>query len=196
MNIKNERTVIYFLVIISVTAIGIFTACNTARSERSNGVLVLNESRQVDKIAFPRPESHDAGWIEYHGDLYDLNWNNPGQQGNSCLTCHQKSDCLSCHNTSVPEDHTNTWRTFGHGFEADGDRERCLTCHRQDYCLRCHNETAPRSHKGNWSENHCGNCHYDTDVAFSSGCVTCHQQVLHLSAPHTINSQVECMECH
>ncbi len=191
---KNGRTIIYFLILLSAIAVGLFSACKTARQD--NGILVLGKTEQIDKIAFPKPKSHDAGWIKYHGGLYDLNWNNPGQQGNSCLTCHQKADCLSCHNTTPPEDHRSTWRTFGHGFEAEGDRERCLTCHRQDYCLRCHNETAPRSHIGNWDNNHCGSCHYETDTAFNSGCITCHQEILHLSAPHTVNPKVECLECH
>lgn len=200
MSIKTYRVLKYFMIMMVVCAIlmgtGMLSGCKTDKQSLIINSSTRNNAAPSGKIPFPSPESHKAGWLEYHGGLYEVNWNSPGQQGNSCLTCHEKEDCIQCHAVRPPRDHKSTWRTFGHGFAAAGDRERCLTCHRQDYCIRCHNETAPRSHKGNWKDNHCGRCHYDLDSAFGTGCAACHQQPLHLSAPHTVNPQVNCLDCH
>lgn len=130
------------------------------------------------KIPFPRPDSHKANWLEYHGASAGLSLF-AGEQ--SCLTCHERNDCISCHNTRPPRDHTNTWRTLSHGFMAEGNRERCFTCHRQDFCVRCHNETAPRSHTAGWlggANRHCTVCHFNGTVP-GDGCGVCHKKPPH-----------------
>ena len=142
---------------------------------------------------FPRPQSHAGNWMEYHGRSADVNMTD---SRNSCLVCHEKTDCISCHNVQMPRDHNNTWRTRTHGFMAEGNRDRCFICHRQDYCVRCHNETAPRTHTGNWVVLHCTWCHYDSGLAPAENCVVCHRRALHSSAPHAINSQLNCSLCH
>lgn len=148
------------------------------------------------KIPFPRPGSHKGNWIEFHGASANLNINEAGQGGKSCLTCHEKNDCITCHNTRAPRDHTNTWRTLSHGFMAEGNRERCLTCHRQDFCVRCHNETAPRTHRGNWAKRHCTWCHYSGSFAPADNCIVCHKVALHASAPHAVSPTLNCSLCH
>jgi len=135
------------------------------------------------KIPFPRPATHKGNWIEFHGASASLDMNESGQNGKTCLTCHEKNDCISCHNTRMPRDHTNTWRTLSHGMMAEGNRERCLMCHRQDYCIRCHNETAPRTHVGNWRQRHCTWCHYAAYPVPADGCGVCHRQAVHASGP-------------
>jgi len=148
------------------------------------------------KVPFPRPDSHRGNWIEFHGASANLNLNESGQNGKSCLTCHEKNDCITCHNTRMPRDHTNTWRTLSHGFMAEGNRERCMTCHRQDFCVRCHNETPPRTHRGNWRRTHCTWCHYGTGFAPADNCVVCHKVALHTSAPHPVSPSLNCPLCH
>jgi len=148
------------------------------------------------KIPFPRPESHKGNWMEFHGASATLNYNEAGQSGKSCLTCHEWNDCITCHNTRMPRDHTNTWRTLSHGFMAEGNRERCLTCHKQDYCVRCHNETAPRTHVGNWLQRHCTWCHYSGSLAPADNCVVCHKVARHTSAPHPVSPNLNCGLCH
>jgi hypothetical protein len=148
------------------------------------------------KIPFPRPDSHKGNWIEFHGASANLNINEAGQSGKSCLTCHEWNDCITCHNTRMPRDHTNTWRTLSHGFMAEGNRERCLTCHKQDFCVRCHNETAPRTHVGNWVKRHCTWCHYSGSLAPADNCVVCHKVARHTSAPHTVSPALNCGLCH
>ena len=136
---------------------------------------------KAGKIPFPIPNSHKAGWTEYHGATVDLNAGMAGWTGTVCLTCHERSDCSSCHNTRPPRDHTNFWRTRGHGLMASGDRDRCITCHKQDYCVRCHNETAPRTHVGNWRQRHCTSCHYASFPVPADGCGVCHRRAVHTS---------------
>jgi hypothetical protein len=161
------------------------------------------------KIPFPRPQSHAGNWLQYHGASADLYVNEAGGRGKACYTCHEKNDCIDCHNTMMPRDHTNTWRTLSHGFQAAGNRERCSMCHRQDYCVRCHNETAPRSHRGRWNAvtyseippvpdtpTHCTWCHYDGGFAPADNCVVCHRQARHTSASHPVNPAVDCSTCH
>lgn len=151
------------------------------------------------KIPFPRPDTHRGNWIEYHGTSANLNINEAGQNGKSCLTCHERNDCLTCHNTRMPRDHTNTWRTLSHGFMAEGNRERCAACHRQDYCVRCHNETAPRTHTGNWAKRHCTWCHFGSGLAPADACFVCHKTASHTSrpSPHPpIGAQTQCAACH
>ena len=197
MSIKTSKDCMFAMAAcIILIGLVMLVGCKTDRP----GLIISRSDHAIPaapgKIPFPRPESHEAGWLKYHGDFSGVDWNKPGRPGSACLTCHEKSDCIQCHNVSPPGDHNNTWRTLSHGFAASGDRERCLNCHRQDYCIRCHNETAPRSHKGNWEANHCSSCHFVLDSAFGNGCAVCHKKALHLSAPHTINPKVDCLECH
>ena len=155
---------------------------------------------QKGKIPFPRPESHIGGWNENHGASANLDLNAGGQDGRSCLACHERNDCITCHNTQMPRNHNNFWRTRGHGLMAEGNRDRCLTCHRQDYCVRCHNETAPRSHVGNWAVRHCTWCHFSSGIVPADNCAVCHRIAPHTSAStgHTIGPQVTCIKagCH
>jgi hypothetical protein len=148
------------------------------------------------KVPFPRPLSHTANWLEYHGRAVEPSMNAEGSLSNNCLICHEKTDCISCHNTSMPRDHTNTWRTLSHGFMAEGNRERCLTCHKQDFCVRCHSETAPRTHIGNWISRHCAWCHFGSGLAPADNCVVCHRTAPHTSAPHNVNGRLNCILCH
>lgn len=148
------------------------------------------------KIPFPRPGSHTANWIEYHGRTVEPTMNTAGSVGNNCLICHEKTDCISCHNTRMPRDHTNTWRTLSHGFMAEGNRERCLICHRQDFCVRCHSETAPRSHLGNWTARHCAVCHFGSGLSPADNCIVCHKLAPHTSAPHPVTPGLNCGLCH
>lgn len=164
------------------------------------------EKAASEKIPFPKPQSHRAGWIEYHGKTVDLNLGEGGQTAQACLVCHDKSDCYSCHNIRMPRDHNNFWRTRGHGFSAEANRERCITCHKQDYCVRCHNETAPRSHQGRWNAaglvgtpdrpTHCDWCHFSSGVTPADNCVVCHRQAPHTSAPHPVSGSISCSLCH
>jgi len=179
-------TVIILLVIITVQ---ILNACKTSETEGET-------TGEPVKIRFQRPDSHKADWLGYHGDFTELSWDNLDHKGITCYICHEKRECLQCHNTILPQNHNSSWRTLGHGFAAAGDRESCLSCHRQDYCIRCHNETAPRSHKANWIGNHCSQCHYELTTSFDIGCITCHKKILHRSAPHALNTQSECLDCH
>ena len=204
MIFSNYNTPKFFLIVLILSGISVLTiievGCRTAKAQvNENG----NRSGQKEtalsierKIPFPKPESHRAGWFEYHGSLSDLSLNNPGRERSSCYTCHEKIDCIECHSIQPPRDHNNIWRVQTHGFIAEGNRERCLTCHREDYCIRCHNETTPRSHSGNWAANHCDQCHFDVGVSFGSNCSVCHKQYLHLSAPHPVNANISCTACH
>jgi len=148
------------------------------------------------KIPFPRPDSHSANWIEYHGKAVGPYLEAGNFTANACLTCHTKTDCISCHATRPPRDHTNTWRMFSHGFMAEGNRERCLTCHKQDFCVRCHDDTRPRSHTGSWRSRHCTGCHFRSGIAPADTCGICHRSAPHTSAPHAVSGQMDCLRCH
>jgi hypothetical protein len=158
------------------------------------------------KIPFPKPDSHRGNWIDYHGRTVALTGNAADVSGKTCLVCHEKNDCIACHNTRPPRDHTNFWRTRGHGLTASANPERCMNCHRQDYCVRCHNETAPRTHVGRWNApspagtpgfpTHCMWCHFDGGVTPADNCVVCHKQAPHTSAPHPVSGTLNCSLCH
>lgn len=151
---------------------------------------------QAGKVPFPRPQSHKANWLEYHGSFVTAEGNSPGKPGRSCTICHGKGDCIACHETKLPRDHTNFWRKRSHGLMAEGNRQRCLICHRQDFCVRCHSETAPRTHTATWRTRHCTWCHYNGGSAPADNCVVCHKVALHASAPHTVNGSINCSLCH
>lgn len=148
------------------------------------------------KIPFPKPDSHRANWLQYHGRTVALTGSTADESGKSCLVCHEKNDCIACHNTRPPRDHTNFWRTRGHGLNAGANPERCSICHRQDYCVRCHNETAPRTHVANWRKRHCTWCHFGSGLAPADNCVVCHKQAPHTSAPHAVSGALNCLSCH
>ncbi len=148
------------------------------------------------KIPFPKPDSHRGNWLQYHGRTVALAGNTADVSGKACLVCHEKNDCIACHNTAMPKDHTNFWRTRGHGLTAGVNPERCMTCHRQDYCVRCHNETAPRTHVANWRQRHCTWCHFDGGVTPADNCVVCHKRAPHTSAPHPVSGTLNCTSCH
>jgi hypothetical protein len=162
--------------------------------------LKARAAAEKTKIPFPKPQSHSANWLEYHGRTVDAGSSAADALANPCITCHQKTDCISCHNTRAPRDHTNTWRTLSHGFMAEGNRDRCLTCHRQDFCIRCHNETAPRSHTGGWSTGftprHCRQCHFEGGFRPSEPCNVCHRTAPHNTAPHAVDPRANCTQCH
>lgn len=151
------------------------------------------EEMSPKKIPFPRPDSHKGGWLKLHGASANLNLVDGTK---ACLICHRRADCIECHNLRAPRDHTNTWRILSHGFMASGNKDRCLNCHRQDYCVRCHNETAPRSHRANWIQRHCLWCHFESGIKPAEGCVVCHKTAPHTSAPHPVNSGLNCWRCH
>lgn len=148
------------------------------------------------RIPFPKPGSHDPRWIEFHGKAVLANGGSAARPGEECTTCHERNDCIACHAMRLPRDHTNFWRTRGHGLQASANRERCRTCHQQDYCIRCHSETAPRSHTAGWRARHCGWCHYGSGYGPADNCSVCHKRALHLSAPHPVNPGVNCRQCH
>lgn len=124
------------------------------------------------------PEAHQANWIKRHGMESEFA---EGGHGKDCSTCHAKRECVECHTQTAPKDHTNFWRTRGHGIEARMDRERCLTCHKQDSCVRCHSETVPRNHRGAWLDNHCRACHLKSSFTPENNrCAVCHRQIPHV----------------
>lgn len=141
-----------------------------------------------------KPPDHDANWKGFHGGV--AVFNEEGSHGKDCLTCHTQDACASCHSTEAPDDHTNFWRTRAHGFMAAGNEERCSTCHQQDFCERCHNETAPLTHIGNWGADHCPTCHLSSSMGPQEGCLACHKEALHVTAPHGVNSAADCLSCH
>jgi hypothetical protein len=185
-----------FKIISSVLLAALLAGAGVSLSAEDRGAENGSRTAGRGKVAFPRPDTHKGNWIEFHGASANLNVNEAGQTGKSCLTCHERNDCITCHNTRMPRDHTNTWRTLSHGFQAEGNRERCMTCHKQDYCVRCHNETAPRTHKGNWQERHCSWCHFGSGFTPADSCVVCHKTAPHTSAPHPVNPAADCWGCH
>ncbi len=158
------------------------------------------------RIPFPRPDSHRGDWLRYHGRTVSLTGSSAEESGKACLACHGRNDCVKCHNANPPKDHTNFWRTRGHGLSASANSDRCLNCHRQDYCVTCHNETAPRSHLGRWNAitqvgtpdrpTHCTWCHYGSGSAPADNCIVCHKRAPHTSAPHPVSGALNCALCH
>jgi len=178
-----KKTVILLLILL---ALGTGSA---ARAAQTGG-------RQDSRIPFPKPGSHAANWLEYHGKMVGAEGNSPGKPGKACLLCHERTDCIACHTTIAPRDHNNTWRLRGHGLVAGGNRERCLTCHKQDYCIRCHSETAPRTHTASWRKRHCTWCHFGSGDSSIGNCTVCHKQAQHVSAPHPVSPAIDCGLCH
>lgn len=143
------------------------------------------------------PPDHRQAWNRAHGTAA-----REPITGERCFRCHQRTTCASCHAIEKPQDHTYTWRSFGHGSAAGLDRERCATCHRTDACVRCHQETAPQSHRGGWgppTNRHCRDCHLGES---ENNCAVCHSaRAPHLSAPARPNTPphttpTDCRVCH
>lgn len=148
------------------------------------------------RIPFPKPDSHRGNWLQYHGRTVALTGSSSAESGKACLACHERNDCVKCHMTNPPKDHTNFWRTRGHGLTAAVNNERCVTCHRQDYCVACHNETTPRSHTAGWQARHCTWCHFGSRIAPADNCSVCHKTAPHTSAPHPVSGSLDCALCH
>ncbi|MDH5560773.1 MAG: hypothetical protein OEY59_07945 [Deltaproteobacteria bacterium] len=127
-----------------------------------------------------KPDFHRVNWKKYHGAASPMGLNEIEVHGKSCYTCHPKNVCVDCHSNQKPDDHTQFWRTRGHGFVAGSDRERCVNCHRPYFCVSCHNETSPRSHNSLWLKNHCIDCHDSGGGGLSNNCQVCHRSPPHL----------------
>lgn len=116
-----------------------------------------------------KPNSHDASWIQRHGQASKLNMD-------ECLQCHtDRVACIKCHEEVAPRSHTPGWVKKGHGLEARWDRAKCAACHKEDSCIECHTQTPPASHRPGWRaplNRHCGNCHYPIQ---ETTCFTCHK---------------------
>lgn len=168
--------VVLSVIILALVVLGVPSGSRGEQRALSGAAQTARNSPAGKKAPFPRPQSHDGNWLQYHGAVADVSLSD---RESACHTCHAKSDCIECHNTTMPRDHNNTWRTLSHGFQASGNRERCLQCHRQDYCVRCHNETAPRSHRGNWIVTHCSSCHLGSGGVPGNNCVVCHKRHPH-----------------
>ena len=194
---KKNIFILFLIFCLILILFQIQTGCKSADSKVKEDKKQPDEDQEKkNKIPFPEPGSHDSGWIEYHGKIEGFSLRLPKGEAGDCYTCHRKNDCIECHYTQAPKDHKNRWRTLGHGLSAGGNRDRCLSCHRQGYCIRCHNETAPRSHKGNWEDKHCQWCHFAGTLKPANNCSVCHKQALHTSAPHPVNSGLNCSDCH
>lgn len=149
------------------------------------------------------PPTHDAFWDRTHGHVVVGDGECADSARNDCSLCHEQTECSSCHLNNAPMDHSESWRTRGHGFTASLDRNRCMTCHREDSCVRCHMESEPVTHGGFWGGDtsaHCGSCHLP--LGADDGCFACHRNtVSHLTAGSIPggghpNSSSDCRSCH
>jgi hypothetical protein len=180
---RKQGTALLLLVAAAAVVAGMMTAGASAADKD-------------ERIPYPKPGSHRGNWSEYHGRSVGAGGGSAGRPPAACLVCHERRDCITCHTMIMPRDHTNFWRTRGHGLMAEGNRERCLACHRQDYCIRCHSETAPRTHTASWRQRHCTQCHYGSGGSVAGNCTVCHKRAMHASAPHPINPGMNCALCH
>lgn len=158
-------------------------SCQSCHSEEK---VMLNMNKDCKSCHKPNtfdktlePKNHTQSWTRYHGNHA---WFESGaKHGYECSTCHQKESCVDCHVTTTPKDHTQFFKTRGHGIIASGFTERCQTCHRQDSCVSCHQETAPRNHRGKWlQEGHCLSCHAGSNSSVDSNCKVCHPAPIHM----------------
>jgi hypothetical protein len=151
-----------------------------------------------------QPRNHRPGWILHHGPVSRIP--DRSQVAERCDVCHAQSDCDDCHARNPPRNHTNPFRTVGHGLEASIDRSRCIACHQADSCDRCHEVQPPRSHRAGFGapqDRHCISCHLPVE---SSGCVACHKgtpsHALAPPKPPTVSAHrddvppQECLICH
>jgi len=169
-------------------------ACHTQRTGRAEECAACHQQIRIDRA----PESHLREWTRRHGGVVRMAG---GAKAADCTMCHtQERDCAGCHSVEAPADHTNYWRTRGHGISVRIDRDRCAACHQTDSCDRCHHDSAPRSHTASFGsplDRHCNTCHLPLS---SSGCATCHKSTpSHAQAPPMPPDHVagmNCRQCH
>jgi hypothetical protein len=164
---RGKQCVVLLLLAFAAAAMAVAAAGVMAGGERDGS------------MPFPKPGSHKGSWTEYHGRSVAAGGGSIGRPPAACVVCHDRQDCITCHETIKPRDHTNYWRTRGHGLMVASDRARCFSCHRQDYCIRCHSETAPRSHTASWLQRHCTVCHFGPGKTITGGCAVCHTAKVH-----------------
>jgi len=168
--------------------------CHQQRNARQDECSTCHERIRADRA----PEDHLREWTRRHGGVVRMEGSATAA---NCTMCHeQERDCTGCHQVEPPGDHTNYWRTRGHGVSVRIDRDRCATCHQTDSCDRCHDETAPRSHTASFGsplDRHCNGCHLPLS---SSGCTTCHKsnpshaQAAPMPPDHVPG--MNCRQCH
>ncbi|GEM_PF-2113346 len=163
--------------------------------EKSNEIN-NNSQTEEKKIPFPKPESYNSNEIESHGMFADIDLSASTKDKRSCLTCHKRNDCIQCHTAEKPLVHINSWHTLGHRFKAEGNRELIIVCQKRDYCVRCRNKTEPGSHIGNWNILYCSQYHFSSSFVLTDRYIVCHKQAAHSSAPHPVNSSVNCELCY
>ncbi|HUI93856.1 MAG TPA: cytochrome c3 family protein [Chitinivibrionales bacterium] len=107
----------------------------------------------------------------------------------TCLTCHDdrksSGQCAVCHNDVAqlkPASHDYRWvGRYGHGLEANYNKQECLQCHAKRECDQCHlGQTSCRVHPPGYRYTHgldvrmgivnCAMCH-DT----RQSCSKCHE---------------------
>lgn len=125
-----------------------------------------------------RPQDHDRGWLELHGQAGDMRGTE--EHGHDCNACHGAEACIRCHKERKPRSHTGLWDVRMHGIAASFDREGCQTCHETGLCVRCHTSTRPMNHTAGWpslhglaaaatDNEHCRACHTPAQ------CTGCHR---------------------
>lgn len=152
------------------------------------------------------PEDHKMTDFMYaHGKkLTDGPFDNwaegTGRHSHQCFRCHNQGHCIKCHNEVAPRNHTNEWRTIGHGITAGIDRNGCKSCHKVDFCLRCHDRMRPRSHGADWGATRSMHCAYCHEPLSSSRCSVCHKSAhSHETAPNApdfVGEGSRCRACH
>lgn len=186
---------ITLIVLCCAAALGIALS-SAGRAEDASQTAPSAAAEADARIPFPKPDSHRGNWLQYHGRTVAMTGGSSAESGAACFACHGRNDCVTCHTTNPPRDHTNFWRTRGHGLAAAANSERCVNCHRQDFCVACHNETAPRTHTAAWRERHCTWCHFGGGIAPADNCSVCHTRAPHTSAPHPVSGTLNCTLCH
>lgn len=166
-------------------------------------IQALEPDPRVEELArgrapeYPRPASHDGGWVQAHGAY-------ASEAPVTCANCHARPSCLTCHREGSPalEDlplpkpggpagvdvELAEARALLHppGFdrahagEAVTRGEVCTSCHAETFCSTCHaGSQSPSFHSANFLETH-GSRAYGSDTE----CVTCH------------NAELFCRSCH
>lgn len=86
------------------------------------------------KEGLPRPEFHDASWIQQHASRAKA-------EPNLCANCHQSvMFCVDCHQRrdSIQRRMHNLNFKFYHSLEARANAHRCDACHQKAFCTNCH----------------------------------------------------------
>jgi len=83
---------------------------------------------------FPKPKSHNAGWLKQHRI-------HAKADPKSCATCHSDSMfCIDCHQRRDKIQnrvHPRSFRQF-HSIEARATPQKCDSCHVVQFCTNCH----------------------------------------------------------